>query len=106
MKSVETIIVDDASSDSTSKVIEKWKGSPKPIYLFHKFQTGPAGARNTGMKKALNPYILFLDSDVLLGKKTYPIIKARELNGIKIQEAFDVVSKDVKKGKNFFKTAR
>lgn len=75
MKSVETIIVDDASSDSTSKVIEKWKGSPKPIHLFHKLQTGPAGARNTGMKKALNPYILFLDSDVLLPSKAIEWIR-------------------------------
>lgn len=40
-----------------------------------------------------------LDSDVLLGKKTYPILKAREQDGVKIHEAFSLVSEDVKKGK-------
>ncbi len=44
-----------------------------------------------------------LDSDVLLGKKTYPILKARELNETKIQKAFDVVSEDVKKGKKIIR---
>ena len=59
---VEIIVVDDASSDSTA-VIAQETGC-RLIRLDH--QVGPAGARNQGAGEALHPYLLFLDSDVIL----------------------------------------
>ena len=66
LKLVETLVVDDASSDDTRLAIQNWQGSPTPSFIHHNLRTGPAGARNTGMQKASHPYVLFLDSDVLL----------------------------------------
>ena len=63
---VETLVVDDASSDDTRSAILDWQESPALDFIRHDSRTGPAGARNTGLRKASNPHVLFLDSDVLL----------------------------------------
>ena len=75
LKLVETLVVDDASSDDTQVAIRTWQGSPAPCFIRHDRRTGPAGARNTGMQKASHPYVLFLDSDVLLPSKAIEWIR-------------------------------
>lgn len=63
---VETLVVDDASSDDTGSAIRDWQGNSALDFIRHDSRTGPAGARNTGLRKASHPHVLFLDSDVLL----------------------------------------
>jgi len=59
-KNIELIVVDDASTDETSKLVKRY---PSVVYVRHSKRKGPAGARNTGLKYAKGRYIAFLDSD-------------------------------------------
>lgn len=59
----EVIIVDDGSTDCTSKVIESFtEKDSRFIYLFQE-NKGVSAARNKGLKNAVGEYICFLDSD-------------------------------------------
>jgi len=69
---IEVIVVDDASTDDTLKVIQSLRPRLKFILstIVHKINLGPAKARNHGVKKARGRFLLFLDSDVALKPKT------------------------------------
>ncbi|WP_201986368.1 glycosyltransferase family 2 protein [Hymenobacter rubidus] len=58
----EVIIVDDGSTDIKTKEFLRQLPSNKYTIVYQK-NTGPAGARNRGIKEAAGEYILFLDSD-------------------------------------------
>lgn len=62
----EMIIVDDASLDKTSSIVEEYLQKDSRIKLF-KLQenSGPAVARNRAIEEAKGRYIAFLDSDDL-----------------------------------------
>ena len=61
----EVIIVDDASSDNSYKICQKFFGGNKKVRLFHfeKNSGGPSPARNFGLKESRGKYIWFVDSD-------------------------------------------
>ncbi len=63
----EIIGVDDASTDATAAVFEAWRvraRSPARVRLIRQPRnTGPAGARNTGVRAATGEWIAFLDAD-------------------------------------------
>ena len=64
--SLEIIIIDDASTDDTLSVIEKFKKANTriPIQIITKVENkGPAHSRNIGIKTAKGKYIALLDSD-------------------------------------------
>lgn len=59
---LECIVVDDASTDDTQKVIQQFT-DPRIIYLRHKVNKHASGSRNTGIEKAKGDLIAFLDDD-------------------------------------------
>lgn len=61
MNDLEVIVVDDGSTDNTRQTIEAI-GDPR-IRYFYKQNSGPAGARNTGLDETKGDYVAFLDSD-------------------------------------------
>jgi len=67
----EVIVVDDASPDETARVAELYQ--PKVKVLRLKRNSGPAKARNEGVKAAKGKVVLFLDADVIC----YPDTVAR-----------------------------
>ena len=71
-KDIEVVIVDDASTDTTLRVVEALRPKLKFILktIVQKKNIGPARARNLGVKKALGEYVLFLDSDIQLKKNS------------------------------------
>ena len=79
---IELILVDDCSQDNSLELIEKWltfKGSTfkgvKTLSL--KKNSGPALARNIGVKYAKGKVVLFLDSDVEVYSNTlFEIIRS------------------------------
>jgi teichuronic acid biosynthesis glycosyltransferase TuaG len=60
----ELIITDDGSSDDTMGILEKIASEDSRIRLEQLSQnSGPAIARNTGIKKAKGSYLTFIDAD-------------------------------------------
>ncbi|XLS29282.1 glycosyltransferase family 2 protein [Flavobacteriaceae bacterium M23B6Z8] len=60
----ELLLIDDGSSDATVAMIEKWSMKDPRISLEVLPQnSGPAIARNTGIKKANGAYLTFIDAD-------------------------------------------
>jgi glycosyltransferase involved in cell wall biosynthesis len=79
---IEIIIIDDGSTDSTSKVIQvlsiKWNRS---IVYQWQANRGPGAARELGTEKAQGVYIQYLDSDdILIDKKITTQVKAFQSN--------------------------
>ena len=66
----ELIVVDDGSTDKTSKVM---KSFPKAQYLYIKKNSGVSKARNVGLASAKGELICFLDSDDLWNEKKIQI---------------------------------
>ena len=60
--SLECIVVDDASTDDTERVVRKFTDN-RLVYLRHETNRGGAAARNTGIQNASGDHIAFQDSD-------------------------------------------
>ena len=64
----EVIVVDDGSDDDTWTVIER---QYPHVRLFRNEKKGAAAARNLGLAKANGKYIMYLDSDDLVGENYF-----------------------------------
>ncbi len=62
-KNLEIIIVDDGSVDKTSDIYSRYAKQDKRIKIIKQKNSGPATARNTGLKAATGDYVHFCDSD-------------------------------------------
>jgi glycosyltransferase involved in cell wall biosynthesis len=78
---VETIVIDDGSTDHTASVIQniiKESCSELSLRYYHQENSGASSARNFGLRQAKGEFIQFLDSDdVLLPEKL-----SRQVNAI------------------------
>jgi len=63
-KNIETIVIDDASTDSTARVAK-----PFTPYVFTRKHAERSVQRNFGAEKAKGEYLLFLDADMELSAK-------------------------------------
>ncbi len=61
----ETIIVEDGSYLPCKEIVDKYKDKLQIQYFFIE-NSGPAGARNYGIKQANGEYIIFFDSDCII----------------------------------------
>jgi glycosyltransferase involved in cell wall biosynthesis len=62
--SYEVIVVDNASSDRTRKIVEERLSQPQLNYVYEEV-TGLSVARNTGAKEARAPILAYLDDDAV-----------------------------------------
>ncbi|MEU9890227.1 CDP-glycerol glycerophosphotransferase family protein [Sphaerisporangium sp. NPDC051011] len=63
LRNLEVIVVDDASTDATPRVIAR-HDDPRVRYIRRESNSGGCGApRNTGLDAARAPHVMFLDSD-------------------------------------------
>ncbi|CRK80175.1 glycosyltransferase [Neobacillus massiliamazoniensis] len=70
MKNIEIILVDDGSPDNCPKICDNYALRDNRINVIHKNNTGLSDSRNVGLKIAKGDYILFVDSDDYINKKT------------------------------------
>lgn len=61
----EVIIIDDSSTDGTGEMVKNLDTEPELIYEYQE-HSGPAGARNRGIKLARGKYIIFIDDDIIV----------------------------------------
>lgn len=61
--SIELILVDDGSVDSTGKICDGYSEKYPNIRVVHKKNGGLSSARNAGIQVALGEYLMFLDAD-------------------------------------------
>ncbi|MFH1588887.1 MAG: glycosyltransferase [Candidatus Diapherotrites archaeon] len=64
-KSFELIVVDDASTDNTALIVQRFEKAR----FFQQEKLGPAHARNLGAKKADGKLLLFIDADCIANQK-------------------------------------
>lgn len=63
LKSIEIIVIDDGSTDSTAEIVKDLAKKDKRIKYYFQKNQGVAVARNTGIKKSTGKYIMWCDSD-------------------------------------------
>ena len=69
--SFEVLIIDDSSTDNSMEIAQSFvREFPKIFKVMKNPRKGVSSARNYGIEQAMGKYIMFLDSDDLLGLKT------------------------------------
>ncbi|MBO4601336.1 MAG: glycosyltransferase [Bacilli bacterium] len=82
---LEIILVDDGSTDGSSKICDEWKMKDSRINVFHKKNEGVSSARNLGIQHARGEYIVFVDSDDYANKNYIEYL-------VKYTPEFDLIS--------------
>ncbi|MFL2832357.1 MAG: glycosyltransferase family 2 protein [Coraliomargaritaceae bacterium] len=77
LREIEIIVINDASTDSTSKIIEQYRNNdPRVIAIENTINLGVAESRNIGLKLARGKYIKVIDSDDFLSKDALATLHA------------------------------
>lgn len=97
LEEIEIILVDDASSDSSSMIMKEYRKKYNNIHcIFLEENLCLGGARNAGIALAKGEYLLFVDSDdyieVSLCKKMYD--KAQEAHSDMVYCNYNIVGED------------
>lgn len=73
-KNIELILVDDGSADGSGKICAEYALGDKRIKIISQKNSGPAAARNSGIRNATGDFVFFLDADDYIDKKTFEIL--------------------------------
>lgn len=71
---IEIIAVDDGSPDNSATIVQNYSNNDNRIKLIRQKNSGPGGARNTGMDHAKGEYVVFVDADDILAPNALQII--------------------------------
>lgn len=86
----EVIVVDDCSTDNTVEIAKKY-----PVKLARlEENSGPAKARNIGVKKAKGDILFFLDSDVILQEDTIKEVENYFMDNPSVNCAIGICDKE------------
>lgn len=67
-KNIEILLIDDGSTDSSSKICDELSKEDSRIRVFHKKNGGLSSARNYGLDRMKGEYVTFVDSDDTIEK--------------------------------------
>ena len=92
LKNIEILIIDDASSDNTSKIVSKFASCDKRIKVITLVENkGLANARNLSLANAAGEYICFVDGDDIFHHRLF-----EEAYELAVKESSDLVLWDFK----------
>ena len=69
-RDLEILLIDDGSTDASSKMCDLWAEKDSRIKVIHKENQGSGMARNTGIEYACGEFICFFDSDDFIAPET------------------------------------
>ena len=70
----EVILIDDGSTDGSSKICDEYSDRYVQIKVIHKKNEGVSSARNTGLDVAKGEWIWFVDADDYVSDSSLPIL--------------------------------
>ena len=65
-KSLQIIVVDDGSTDSSPEILRQLAKEDSRIEIITRKNSGQGAARNKGLERAVGEYVYFMDSDDIL----------------------------------------
>lgn len=71
LREIEVICVDDASTDTSPKILADYASADSRVKLFSSPHVGAYRAREVGVRAATGEYIHFMDSDDILAESAY-----------------------------------
>ena len=77
---LEVIVVDDCSSDGTTRILRELEG-PNRIFLFHTANQGKGAALRTGVARATGDYVVIQDADLEYDPQDYLKLLGPVLDG-------------------------
>ncbi len=78
-KNLEVILVDDGSTDSSSKICDEYAVQDTRFRVIHKQNQGVSKARNAALQVAQGEYIGFVDSDDIIELDMYEFLYAKAI---------------------------
>ena len=66
-KSLQIIVVDDGSTDSSPEILRQLAKEDSRIEIITRKNSGQGAARNKGLERAVGEYVYFMDSDDMFG---------------------------------------
>lgn len=70
----ELLLIDDGSTDQSSEICDKYAVKDARIRVFHKKNGGVSSTRNVGLDEAKGEWIMFVDADDYLLKKSLELL--------------------------------
>lgn len=84
LKEIEIICINDGSTDSSQKILDRYAQMDSRIKLYSQKNGGASSARNKGLEYACGKYICMVDSDDYISEdcleKTYELIEENSLD--------------------------
>jgi glycosyltransferase involved in cell wall biosynthesis len=78
----EVVVVDDASTDSSWEVLQRFAGNERVKLLRHERNQGKGAALRTGFGRAAGPYVLVQDADLEYDPGEYYLLLEPILSGV------------------------
>lgn len=73
-RDIELILVNDGSADNSEMICNKYALADKRIKAISQKNSGPAAARNTGIRHATGEFVFFLDADDFIEKNAISLL--------------------------------